>query len=189
MPKSKAFTSLKAQLLLDGGNLQGSYFNRTVVLVCEHTTDGALGLVLNRPSENVLHQVFDQVLPTRLQDEKLFLGGPVQTSSLSFLYSDAVLLSGNVTSNLSISHELDELVGIGEAWAPSQKLRVFAGYAGWAPGQLDDDMRRSAWLVHPATLDLIFDVPPEELWRRVLRTRTDWRERLLSEAPEDPSAN
>ena len=189
MPKAKVTQSLKAQLLLDGGNLHGSYFNRTVVLVCEHTAEGALGLVLNRISDNVLHQVFNQILPLRLQEERLFLGGPVQTSSLSFLHSDAVQLSGNVMSNLSISHELDELVSIGEAWAPSQRLRVFAGYAGWAPGQLDEEMKRSAWLVHPATLELIFDTPPEQLWRQILRSRPSWKERLLAEAPDDPSAN
>ena len=189
MPKAKGHTSLKAQLLLDGGNLHGSYFSRTVVLVCEHGPDGALGLILNRASENVLHQVFNQLLPTRLQEERLFLGGPVQTSSLSFLHSDALQLSGNVMTNVSISHELDELVSIGEAWAPSQRLRVFAGYAGWAPGQLDEEMERSAWLVHPATLELIFDVPADGLWRHVLRSRNDWKERLLAEAPDDSSWN
>ncbi|HTI70873.1 MAG TPA: YqgE/AlgH family protein [Candidatus Limnocylindria bacterium] len=189
MAKGKKFFSLKAQLLLDGGNLQGSYFHRTVVLVCEHTPEGAVGLVLNRPSENALNQVFNQSIPQRLESERLFLGGPVQTAALSFLYSNAVLLTGNITTNLSMSHELDDLIGIGEEWVPSQKLRVFAGYSGWGAGQLEDEIRRDAWLIHAATLDLVFDVAPEQLWQQILRGREDWRERLLAESPDDPAAN
>jgi putative transcriptional regulator len=84
---------------------------------------------------------------------------------------------------------LDELIGLGESWSPSLRLRVFAGYAGWSPGQLDEEMKRSAWISVPATLDLVFHTPPEELWRHILRKRRRWQDRLLAEAPDDLSAN
>jgi putative transcriptional regulator len=65
---------------------------------------------------------------------------------------------------------------------------VFGGYAGWSPGQLDDEMKRKAWLVHPATPELIFDSQPETLWRRILREKGGMF-RVLADSPEDPEAN
>ncbi len=148
-----------------------------------------MGLVLNRPSENQLQQVFTQPLPARLQEERLYSGGPVQPASLSYLHSDSLLLNANVMPNLSVGHDLDELIGLGDSWSPSQKVRVFAGYAGWSAGQLDEEMRRSAWIAIPATLELVFHAPPEELWKHILRKRRRWQERLLAEAPDDLSSN
>lgn len=187
MPKSHQ--SLQGQLLLDGGQLRGSYFHRTVVLICEHNPQGAFGLVLNRPSENLLPQVLSADLPERLKEEILYAGGPVQPAALSYLHTQAVLLGGNVFENVSVGHDLEELVDLGNTWSPGGRLRVFAGYAGWAPGQLDDEMRRHAWLTHPATVDLVFADPATELWRNILRSRPNWQERILPDAPEDLSHN
>jgi len=181
--------SLKGQLLLDGGKLGGSCFHRTVVLICEHNAEGAFGLVLNRPSENRLKDVFDTRLPETLGGETLFGGGPVQPAALSFLHSDLYLPDANVFDNLQVGHDLEELVDIGESWSASKQLRVFAGYAGWSAGQLDDEMRRESWLTHPASLELVFFTPPEKLWQQVLRLRGDWQSRLLAELPEDLSWN
>jgi putative transcriptional regulator len=185
----KPHTSLKGQLLLDGGKLRGSCFHRTVVLICEHNKDGAFGLILNRPSENKLADVFETKLPDLLKGKTLFGGGPVQPAALSYLHSDLFLPDANVMENLQLGHELDELVEIGEAWSASKQLRVFAGYAGWSPGQLDDEMRRQAWLTHPASLELVFHTPADQLWQHVLRRRADWQSRLLAETPEDLSWN
>jgi putative transcriptional regulator len=68
------------------------------------------------------------------------------------------------------------------------KIRMFAGYSGWSPGQLEDEIRRDAWLVHPATLDLVFDTSIETLWQKVLKQK-GWRYELLAKMPEDPSLN
>ena len=80
------------------------------------------------------------------------------------------------------------LVEIGESFSPTRKLRLFAGYAGWSPGQLEDEMRRDAWLTHPASLELVFNTSPEELWPAILRLKGG-RYKLLSQMPEDPSLN
>ncbi|HVR36678.1 MAG TPA: YqgE/AlgH family protein, partial [Methylomirabilota bacterium] len=69
-----------------------------------------------------------------------------------------------------------------------QKVRVFAGYSGWSPGQLEDEMKRGSWLTHPASVELIFDTDPAILWQSILR-RMGWKYRLLAESPEDPSLN
>jgi putative transcriptional regulator len=182
------FKSLKGKLLLDAGNLQGSFFQRTVVLVCEHDAEGAFGLVLNRTVGSRVGDLIEGDLPVRLKELPLFLGGPVQPSALSFLHSAPTLLTANVLPQVQVGHSLDDLVDIAGSFPPSGRLRVFGGYSGWSPGQLDDEMRRDAWMLHPATADLIFQEPPDQLWRQILRGKgLDYR--LLAESPEDPSLN
>jgi len=181
------FKSLKGQLLLDGGNLRGSFFHRTVVLICQHDSDGALGLVLNRGSGNKVGEMIVEDMPDKLKEYPLYLGGPVQPAALSYLHTDHFLLNANVLPNLNLGHSLEGLVEIGESFSATQNVRVFAGYAGWSPGQLDDEMKREAWLIHPASMDLVFE-KPEELWQLILR-KMGWKYRLLAEAPEDLSWN
>jgi putative transcriptional regulator len=180
--------SLKGQLLLDGGKLAGSFFHRTVVLICEHNADGAFGLVINRSSGRKIGDALVADLRDRIKASELFLGGPVQETALSFLHSDEFLPEANVIPNLSLSHSLEELVDLGEAFSPTQKLKVFAGYAGWSPGQLDDEMKRGSWLTHPAKLEHVFDPEPATLWKRIVSTK-GWDYKLLAEGPEDISWN
>ena len=179
---------LKGQLLLDSGQLQGSFFQRTVVLICQHDAEGAFGLVLNRATGSKVGEMIVADLPDSLKECPLYLGGPVQPSALSFLLSDAFLPDANVLPNVSLSHSLDSLIELGESFSPTQKLKLFAGYAGWSPGQLEDEIKRKAWVTHPASLELVFDTNPEELWRKVLRQK-GWQYRLLSQMPEDLSLN
>lgn len=179
---------LKGQLLLDGGQLRGSFFQRTVVLICQHDAEGAFGLVLNRGTGSQAGEVIVGDLPEVLKNLPLYVGGPVQPTALSYLHTDAFLPDANVMPNLSLGHSLDDLIELGESFSPTRKIKVFAGYAGWSAGQLEDEIRRQAWLIHPATLDLVFDSDTERLWQRILRQK-GWRYRLLAEMPEDPSLN
>ena len=179
---------LKGQLLLDGGKLYGSFFHRTVVLICQHDAEGAFGLVLNRESGSKVGDVLVADLSDEVKSLQLFVGGPVQPAAMSFLHSDTYLPDANVMPNLQLGHSLDELIEIGESISATKKLKLFAGYAGWSPGQLEDEMRREAWLTHPASLDLVFDVDPSQLWRTILRQK-GWQHRLLADSPEDLSAN
>jgi putative transcriptional regulator len=186
MPAIEKF--LKGQLLLDSGSLRGSFFQRTVVLICQHDSEGAFGLLLNRATGSKVGEMIVANLPDTLKGCPLYLGGPVQPSALSFLYTDSFLPDANVLPNLSLGHSLDSLMEIGESFSPTQKVKMFAGYAGWSPGQLEDEMKRKAWLTHPASLELVFDTPSEELWQFVLK-RKGWKYRLLAQTPEDPSLN
>lgn len=179
---------LRGQLLLDSGQLNGSFFQRTVVLVCQHDAEGAFGLVLNRSSGNKLGEMLVADVPEQLKEQTLFVGGPVQLSALSFLHSDAFLPEASVMPNLNLGHSLDSLVEIGESFSTTKKVKMFAGYAGWSAGQLEDEMKRKAWLIHPASLELVFHTEPEKLWRMILREK-GWKHRLLAEMPEDVSLN
>src|SRR6266540_7404840 len=123
--------SLKGQLLLDNGKLQGSFFHRSVILICQHDAEGAFGLVLNRRTENKVGEALVAKLPEILKQMPLFLGGPVQPQALSFLHSDSYLPEANVMLNLNLDHSLDALVEVSDSYSPSRQLKIFAGYAGW----------------------------------------------------------
>jgi len=181
--------SLKGQLLLDGGGLGGSYFHQSVVLVCEHNSEGAFGIVLNRPSESRLDSIFQQDLPARLADECIYGGGPVAPQSLCYLFAHSGAEPAGVLENLSLGHDMDELIELARGWPAEHPLRIFRGYAGWAPGQLNDELKRDSWITHPATPDLIFYATPDRLWRHILQLRPEWRYRLLAECPDDISRN
>lgn len=184
----QAHKSLQGQLILDGGKLHGSFFHRTVVLVCQHDQEGAFGLILNRATPKTVGDALVANLPPIVKDQPLFLGGPVQPQTLSFLHSDEILQDANVMMNLNVGHSLDVLMDLSDSYSASQKLKLFAGYAGWSPGQLDNEMARQDWLVHPASIELIFSAEPERLWRTILRQK-GLKNRLLSESPDDLSWN
>jgi putative transcriptional regulator len=93
-----------------------------------------------------------------------------------------------VLPNLSLGHSLDALIEFGDSFSPGRKIKLFAGYAGWSAGQLEDEMKRKAWLTHPASIELVFNIPPEELWKVVLDQK-GWRYKLLAQMPEDLSLN
>lgn len=179
---------LKGQLLLDSGQLRGSFFQRTVVLICEHNAEGAFGLVLNRTTKNKVGEMVVADLPDTLKEFPLYLGGPVQPTALSYLHSDLFIPEANVMPNLSLGHSLDELLDLGESFSATRKIKMFAGYAGWSPGQLEDEMKREAWLTQPASLDLVFETPPDQLWKKILGAM-GWKYKLLSQMPEDLSLN
>ncbi len=183
-----SFKSLKGQFLLDGGALQGSFFHRTVVLICQHDREGAFGLVLNRSAGGKVGDLLVADLPEALKDQPVYLGGPVQPSALSYLHTDQFLPEANVIPNLNLGHSLESLVEIAGAVSSTQQVRVFAGYAGWSPGQLEQEMKRGAWLTHPASIELVFDQSPETLWRSILRQK-GWEHRLLADAPENLAWN
>lgn len=208
MPEKSKY--LKGQLLLDSGQLHGSFFQHAVVLICQHDAEGAFGLVLNRTTGNKVGGMVVADLPDTLKECPLHLGGPVQPTALSFLHSpgevdqawaaglvppftspgeDSFIPDADVLPNLSLGHSLDALVDIGESFSPEKKIKMFAGYAGWSGGQLEEEMKRKAWLIYPASLELVFETPPEKLWQTVLQRKGGWRNKLRAQMPEDLSWN
>jgi putative transcriptional regulator len=165
--------SLQGQLLIASPGLLDPNFRRTVVLVTEHNDEGAAGLVLNRPS------------PAPVAEE-VWVGGPVQANAVlvlgEFLDPDdaAVPLFGSLGFP-----SLDEPASVLVA---TTRRRVFAGYAGWGAGQLEDELGREDWILEPARPDDAFTESPDELWSDVLRRKGGVYE-LVARMPEDPSVN
>ncbi|SPE61278.1 hypothetical protein SBV1_630008 [Verrucomicrobia bacterium] len=111
----------KGQLLLDSGQLRGSFFQRAVVLVCEEDAKGAFGLVLNRASGTNVGGMLVAGLPETLKGHPLFVGGPVEPSALSFLWTEAFLPNANVLPNLSVGYSWDGLCEIEGSFTPTRK--------------------------------------------------------------------
>ncbi len=179
--------SLQGQLILDGGKLVGSPFHHSVVLVCLHDPNGALGVVLNRPGDHRLGEVATEPLPESLEQQLVYWGGPVQPGAFSCLIGAETAgpdASGYVLPGLCLVHAPDDV----PECAADARLKCFSGYAGWAAGQLDHEMEQGAWLTHPGTVELVFDRQPKELWKRILVSKGP-RYRLLAETPEDITRN
>ena len=179
--------SARGQLLIAGASLLDPNFWRTVVLVVEHNEEGALGLVLNRPSETSIGEAVTELDELISAEELLFIGGPVQPSAVIVLAQfedpgEAALTAFDDVGVLGTAASPEELsVGVRQA-------RAFVGHAGWGPGQLDAELERDDWIVEPARLHDAFSDEPRALWSTVL-TRKGGSYALVARMPADPSSN
>jgi putative transcriptional regulator len=184
--ETKTMESLRGRLLISSGGLYDPNFRHTVVLVGEHNSDGALGIVLNR----ALNVTVQKALPT-LSDlvppgELLFQGGPVQPEGPVLLAE----LKQPELADILVFGSVGFLVGeVSADVGPNiLRARVFAGYSGWGPGQLEAEMAIDSWIIDPAQEDDVFTDAPDLLWSRVLE-RKGPEYRRVSRMPYDPSMN
>ncbi len=182
--------TLKGQVLIAGPSLQDPNFQRTVLLVCEHSNEGALGLVYNRPSPVTVAEAMPTLRESSLAGSRLFLGGPVQTGSLFVVHDDFSAGGDDLGSGLFFGGEpemLEILVGHMEADS-TIAVRLFAGYSGWGEGQLEFEMSQGAWIVAPLDREQILGAHGLEAWRAAL-IGLGGRYAILAEAPLDPRMN
>ena len=178
--------SLRGQLLISSGGLYDPNFRHTVVLVGVHNAEGALGVVLNRALDATVQDILPSLAHLVAPGAPLYQGGPVRPTS-------AVLLAELATADLAdllVFGSIGFLVGdVREDIASSiRRARVFAGYSGWGPGQLEAEMERGSWITDPARDEDVFTDAPELLWTRVLE-RKGPEYRKVSRIPFDPSMN
>jgi putative transcriptional regulator len=178
--------SLRGSLLIAAPGLVDPNFWRTVVLVGEHSEEGALGVVLNRTSETPVDEAVPELAELAEAMGDVHFGGPVQPSAVVVL------------ADFAEPHDPEALVveSVGflpaevdpESLGPLRRARVYVGYAGWGPGQLDSELDEGSWIVEPAVADDVFTDEPEGLWSSVLR-RKGGPFTLLAAMPPDPSQN
>lgn len=178
--------NLRGQLLISSGGLYDPNFRHTVVLVGEHNADGALGVVLNRALDVTVEEALPVLKDVVQPGELLFQGGPVQPGSpvlLAELHDPELL-------DIVVFGTVGFLVGdVPEEIKPSiVRARVYAGYSGWGPGQLEAEMVVKSWILEPARVDDVFTDAPDLLWSSVLE-RKGPEFRMLSRMPFDPSTN
>jgi len=179
--------SLKGQLLLASPALFDPNFRRTVILVGEHSEEGAMGLVLNRPSETAVADAVPELADLVGDSTRVWVGGPVQQSAVMVLaeFDDPSEAASIVVGDVGFAAAEGDYALLA---ASTRRARVFAGYAGWGPGQLEAELEESSWIVEPATgLDLFPD-EQSDLWSAVLR-RKGGVYRLVALMPEDVSVN
>jgi putative transcriptional regulator len=179
--------SLAGQLLLAGPSLRDPNFVRTVVLIGVHNDDGAMGVVLNRPSTVTVREAVPQLEPAVDELEPVYVGGPVAPTSV-------VCLAEFIEPSLAELLVLGRIgfpapdTGVEELAEATARRRVFAGYAGWSDGQLDAEVDDGDWIAQIALPQDVFSEAPEELWSNVL-TRKGGSYALIARMPLDPSVN
>lgn len=171
--------SLAGQLLIASPSLMDPNFYRAVVLLVEHGQEGAAGVILNRPSTTGPGEELPEWTPLLAEPEVVFIGGPVEPQA---------------AVGLAQTHGQEVLPGVGMVdlsatpGGDAAEVRVFAGYAGWGPGQLEAELDEGSWLILAALPADVFTPAPERLWRDVLR-RQPGRVAMLAGFPDDPRLN
>lgn len=157
-------------LLLSMPQLQDPNFAKTVVLLCEYNPDGAFGVVLNRPTDmSAISMVRLDPPVTDGNDMPLYIGGPVEPQRGWILLGEEPQTEfKTIRDGLYLSTSPTLLRQVLER-RPAPRARVLAGYAGWGPGQLDEELAQSAWLMSDIDLDLIFDIRPGAMWETAIR--------------------
>lgn len=163
-------TSLAEQFLIAMPGLQDPHFARTLSLICQHDAQGAMGLVLNRPSEYGLGELFDQ-LDLACDDSVLralpvLSGGPVQAERGFILHADGRSWDSSMrlSSGLTVTTSRDILQAMAAGDGPD-RFQVLLGYSGWSAGQLEAEISENAWLNAPVDQEIIFNTPVESRWQ------------------------
>lgn len=179
--------SLRGHLLIATPALVDPNFWRTIVLVAEHSEEGAMGLVLNRPLDVLVQDAVEPLAPLVGVSDSVYQGGPVEPQAVLALAeftepAQAASLAFESIGFVSADPDVDSLQG------SIDRARIFAGYAGWSPGQLEEELGEEAWLVEPAQSSDVFAEDAQTLWSSVLRRRGVMGA-MLAMMPVDPSQN
>jgi putative transcriptional regulator len=179
--------SLAGQLLLASPTLLDPNFRRTVVLIGVHSGEGALGVVLNRPSAVTVGEAVPALEAAVSEQEPVYVGGPVQPASVVLLaeFLDPAPAGMLVVGRIGFPAADADIEQLTRATA---RRRVFAGFAGWGEGQLDAELEHGDWIAHSALPEDVFTDMPGELWSAVL-TRKGGSYALMARMPLDPSMN
>ena len=185
--ESLSMISLENQLLIAMPTLADPYFNKTVTYICEHNEEGAMGLIINLPVSITLSQLLKQVEydeevkadsphgndssdiadVTNSLEQLVLSGGPIAQQRGFVLHSAQKGWSSSLALNkeLMITTSKDILMALGTEKAPS-KFMVTLGYAGWGPGQLEQELQDNSWLTTPADSEILFNTPVELRWKK-----------------------
>ncbi len=183
---SKDYNIQKGDLLVAEPFLKDPSFKRTVTLVCEHNTEGSIGLVLNRPS---IFRINEMIPNFPSFHSTVFYGGPVGMDRLNYIhaYGDLIIDSIHIKDNLYWNGNFDQIKElIKERKILPHNIKFFAGYAGWETGQLNEEMQDDSWIISKNYPE-IFKMS-EYMWQEVL-IKMGGKNKLLSTFPEDPILN
>jgi putative transcriptional regulator len=177
--------SRQGHLLISAPQLNDPNFRRTVVLMTHHDEEGAMGLVLSRPSDILACDALPELEGLPGGSEPVFVGGPVQPEAFMALaeFIDVDESAARIVGRVGLMPADSEPAGLAIT-----RLRLFAGYAGWGAGQLESELEEPSWIVVDAEADDAFADDPEVLWRTVLHRKGGPFE-LMADMPFDPGLN
>jgi len=177
-PAASLAASLVGRFLVAAPSMPDKSFQKSVVFICKHDDDGALGIIVNNKVDDLpLGQVYKQLgieVPKSTAETPVLFGGPVQTSRVLVLHSadykrdeTLVIEGGLVEGGMALTASLEILKDMAGGSGPKQAWLAL-GHSGWAPGQLDREMQDNAWLVVEANAALVFDADFDTKWQRAL---------------------
>lgn len=175
-------------LLISEPFLLDSYFKRSVVLLSEHDEKGTLGFILNKPTDVMLNEAVEDF---PLFNTPLYFGGPVETDTLFYLHTMGDQLPGarEVAPGIWFGGDYDQLKFMADTGQIRQdQIRFYAGYSGWEPEQLDNELKEKSWLISDATPNFTFFDNPKVLWSQVLKSMGN-EYAILANFPDDPNLN
>ena len=162
--------SLVPAFLVAMPQLQDPNFNKSVVLLCEHQDEGAMGLVINHDTDTLASEIVDFDPPPDSDNGlEVSIGGPVDPERGWLLLSEKLGDAVEIGPGLYLSASRDLLRDLVGGKAPPCRCRFLVGYAGWGPKQLDQELADSAWLTVPVDHHLLFETPSTEVWERAIR--------------------
>ena len=166
-----SFRSLKGKLLLDSGQLGDTIFHQAAVYLCGHDREGAMGLIVNHPFSVPFKEFMEEGAPSVLNSLLVHIGGPVLENSIFALFysgrdykglkevSERVYLITSIEEAKQVDHPIDE-----------RNIHLYAGYAGWSSGQLEEEIARGAWLISDVLPGELFEEEATKLWKKKIRT-------------------
>lgn len=173
-PKTETESYLTGQFLIAMPGMQDDRFQQTVIYMCAHGPGGAMGLVVNKPMESIsfpdMLEQLEIIVPPEGEGIDVLFGGPVETGRGFVLHSpdyvhDATMV---VDDDVALTATIDVLKAIAGGDGPKQSLLAL-GYAGWGPGQLDDEIKENGWLCVDADPDLLFNTDVESKWQGAMK--------------------
>ena len=175
-------------LLISEPFLADSYFKRSVVLLSEHDKSGTLGFILNKPTDVNINDAVEDFPDFK---SPLYFGGPVETDTLFYIHTIGPKLQGakEIVNGIYWGGNYDQLkLMIDTGQVQSNMIRFYAGYSGWDPKQLDNELKEKSWVVSECNQRFTFYDDPKCLWSQVLRSMGQ-EYALLANYPEDPALN
>jgi putative transcriptional regulator len=177
VPITAPALNLSNHFLIAMPSMQDPIFGGTVVYVCEHNENGVLGVVINKPTDMTMEVLFDRIdlevssaADRHMESEPIMFGGPVQDDRGFVLHTPGAHYSSSltVTNDIAFTTSIDVLEAVARGKGPERML-VSIGYAGWSPGQLEDEISRNGWLTVAADPRILFDLPVDERYSAAMK--------------------
>jgi len=180
----------KGIFLVAAPSLRDPNFRQAVVLLCEHGPEGALGVIVNRPTAMSISEALPQVPILEGSGHVLYAGGPVQTNQVMLLYRGEQLPdnSHHVFDGVCLGGDMGVVERVLTGSGNQDAFRAYLGYSGWGPGQLESELKTGSWITLPADSIMVFEKDPAQVWREILLTLGD-DYRRYADMPFDPSCN
>ena len=180
----------KGVFLVASPSLRDPNFRQTVVLLCEHGDEGALGVVVNRPTAMLLSEAVPQVPVLEGQRHTLFSGGPVQPNQVMILFrlTHETEDQHHVFDGVYLGGDLGVLEQVLTRPSGTDAFRAYVGYSGWGAGQLENEMKTGSWITLPADPTVVFEKDPARIWPDIMRA-LGGRYTVYADMPADPHMN